>query len=58
MVTVKLVVPAGVVTFWFGGVTDRVGEAPPWVTITVTGAIPETVVVILATRAVTPVFCV
>ena len=30
VVTVNGVVPAGVVTFWFGGVTDRVGpEAVP-----------------------------
>jgi hypothetical protein len=49
-VTVNEVVPAGVAgTFWFGGVTVSVGARPAWVTVTVTGGIPATVVVILAT---------
>jgi hypothetical protein len=49
-VTANEVVPAGVAgTFWLGGVTVSVGGMPPWETVTVTGGIPATVVVILAT---------
>jgi len=57
-VTVKLVVPAGDVTFWFGGTTESVGEVPAWETVTTTGVSPVTVTVILATREETPRFAV
>jgi hypothetical protein len=49
-VTVNVVEPAGVAgTFWLGGVTVKVGVAAAWVTVTITGASPDTVVVIFAT---------
>ena len=53
-VTVKGVLPAGVAgTFWFAGVTVRVGvTVPACVTVTTTGARPVTVTVTLAMRAV------
>ena len=57
-VTVKGVVPAGAVTFWFGGVTASVGAAPAWVTVTTTGERPVTVTVTFATRDVVSRFCV
>lgn len=56
VVTVKLVYPAGGVTFWFEGETISEGEVPAWVTVTTTGVRPITVVVILATREVVSVF--
>ncbi len=49
-VTENEVLPEEVVTFWFGGVTFNVGEAPAWVTVTIDGVNPETVTVMLATR--------
>ena len=49
-VTVKLAFPAGAATFWFGGVTVNDGAAPDWVTVTITGVRPITVVVTLAIR--------
>ena len=58
-VTVNAVDPAGVAgTFWFGGVTVRVGVAPACVTVTTTGVSPVTVVVMLATREVVRAFTV
>jgi hypothetical protein len=58
-VTVKFVVPAGVAgTFWFEGVTDSVGVAPAWVTVTVTVGAPDAVTVIVATLLVADVFIV
>ena len=58
-VTVKFVLPAGVAgTFWFGGVTVRVGAAPACVTVTMTGESPVTVVVTLATLELTDVLTV
>ena len=55
-VIVKLVVPAGGVTFWLGGLTERVGEEALWVTVTVTGEIPDTATVTLAIRCEAVVF--
>ena len=55
-VTVKLVFPAGAVTFWLGGVTANVGAVPPCVTVIVTGVAPEAETVILATREAAPPF--
>ena len=55
-VTVKGVVPAAAVTFWLGGVTESVGVAPAWVTVTTTGVRPTTVTVTLATREVVRIF--
>ena len=50
-VTANVVDPAGDAgTFWLGGVTFRYGVSAAWVTVTMTGEIPVTVVVILATR--------
>jgi hypothetical protein len=58
-VTANEVDPAGVEgTFWLEGVTVRVGVAPACVTVTITGEIPDTVVVMLATLAVTNVLTV
>ena len=58
-VTANVVDPAGVAgTFWLAGVTVRVGVAPACVTVTTMGEIPDTVVVILATREVVRVFTV
>ena len=57
-VTVKLVDPAEVVTFWFGGVTERVSGAPACVTVTTTGESPLTITVMLAIRLVVSKFCV
>lgn len=49
-VTVNTVEPAGVAgTFWFGGVTERLGGEAAWVTVTTTGVSPVTVTVICAT---------
>ena len=50
VVTVKLVFPAGGVTFWFEGETIREGEVPACVTVTTTGVIPVTVTVMDAIR--------
>ena len=49
-VTAKEVFPAGAGTFWFCGVTPRVGAAPSWVTVTVTGDRLFTVTVMVAIR--------
>ena len=57
-VTVNEVEPASVPTFWFAGDTDRVGVAPAWVTVTVTGVDPDCDTVILAIRCVSEVFSV
>ena len=54
--TVKEVEPFEAGTFWFGGVTDKVGAAAAWVTVTTTGVIPDTVTVIFATRPIIAVF--
>ena len=54
--TVKFVVPGRYPTFWFGGVTDKVGLVPFWVTVTTTGDIPFTVTVILAILLLLEVF--
>lgn len=55
----KFVVPAGKAgTFWFGGITVRVGVAPAWVTVTVTFGAPDAVTVIVATLLATDVFIV
>ena len=51
-VTLKPVIPAGAVTFWFAGVTAKVGAEPDWETVTVTAGIPVTVTVTVATREV------
>ena len=58
LVTVKFVFPATALTFWFDGVTDKVGEPAACVTVTVTGVSPVTVTVTLATRVVSSTFCV
>ena len=55
-VTLKVVTPAGEVTFWFGGVTERVGDDPACETVTTTGETPATVTVIFATRDESNVF--
>ena len=47
-VTLKGVVPAAAATFWFEGVTDRVGAA--WVTVTTTAVRPGVVTVTFAMR--------
>ena len=52
-VTVNEIAPAAVVIFWFEGVTDKVGAAPAWDTVTVIGDSPATVTVIVATLAAT-----
>jgi hypothetical protein len=57
-VTAKLVLPAAAVTFWFGGVTVKVGATPACVTVTITGGMPDTVTVMFATRDEGKVFCV
>jgi hypothetical protein len=58
-VTANEVDPAGVAgTFWLAGNTVSVGVAPAWVTVTVTGDIPATVVVILAVLGVVRVLTV
>ena len=57
-VTVKFVEPAEEVTVWFGGVTANSGAVPNWVTVTITGGIPETNTVSVATRWLTEVFSV
>jgi len=58
-VTVNGVVPAGEAgTFWLDGVTVSVGVAAACVTVTTTGASPDTVVVIFATLEVSNVFTV
>jgi hypothetical protein len=58
-ITANEVDPAGDAgTFWLEGVTVRVGVAPACVTVTTTGEIPDTVVVILATLGVTNVLTV
>lgn len=55
----KFVVPAGVDgTFWLAGVTDSVGVAPAWVTVTVTVGAPDAVTVMVATLLVADVFIV
>jgi hypothetical protein len=58
VVTVKLVVPAGGVTFWFEGERVKEGAVPAWVTVTTTGVSPTTVTVTFATRGVVSVFSV
>ena len=45
----KEVLPDKVLTVWLGGVTDSVGAAPAWVTVTTTGDSPGTVTVTFAT---------
>ncbi len=47
VVTVKFVLPAEELTFWFGGVTKSIGFVPPCVTVTEIGFTPliETVIV-------------
>ena len=50
-VTVKEVDPAADVTGWFEGVTESVGAAPAWLTVTVIGVKPVTVTVMVATLA-------
>ncbi len=57
-VTVKLVVPTGAVTFWLDGLTLNEAPAPACVTVTITGLMPITVTVILATRQLVEVFSV
>ena len=56
VVTVKLVYPAGDVTFWFEGETKSVGAVACWVTVEVWEGSPEALTVIVATRIVVPVF--
>ena len=48
-VTENDVFPEDEVTAWLDGVTNKVGEAPTWVTVTVTGVKPVTVTVMVAT---------
>lgn len=55
-VTVKLVDPAGAVTFWFEGLTKRVGAAPDWVTVEVWDVKPVALTVIVAIRTAVEVF--
>jgi energy-converting hydrogenase Eha subunit H len=45
--TENAAVPGASVTFWFEGVTDNVGIAPAWVTVTdlLLTPVPETVIV-------------
>ena len=55
-VTVKLVLPADEVTFWFEGDTASVAAAPACVTVTVEEGNPETVTVMVAIRCDVVVF--
>jgi hypothetical protein len=55
-VTVKLVDPAGAVTFWFEGLTKRAGVAPNWVTVEVWGVKPVALTVMVAIRTAVDVF--
>ncbi len=57
-VTLKLVFPAIEVTFWFEGVTDKVGVAPACVTARVTAATPVAETLMIAIRLVIAVFAV
>jgi hypothetical protein len=49
-VTLKLVLPAGALTFWLAGVTAKVGELPDCVTVTTTAVTPVPETVMFATR--------
>lgn len=57
-IRLKLVFPEGAVTFWFAGVTDKVGIMPDCVTVTLTGVRPITVTVTVAIRDVVRVLLV
>jgi hypothetical protein len=53
-VTLKVVVPAGAVTFCVAGSTDSV--APAWITVTITSGTPAAEMVIFAERLLAEVF--
>ena len=56
-VTVNVVDPAGLAgTFWFEGLTLRVGDPAAWVTFTVTVLAPPAATVMVATLAAVVVF--